>query len=305
VTVESSAFDALFDRVSNWGYWGPDDQRGTLHHISRATVVAAASLVRTGRAVSLGHDLDLDLGPDNARPVEHRMTGFASAADTEPSVNTDYVGTDFHGKSVTHVDALCHCVFRGRLYNGYAADEHVGERGADVCAVSQLAQGVVTRGVLIDVPRVRRVPWLEPGTAIEASDLESALSTQGLALRPGDAVLVRTGARARKDSLGAWDPSDFSAGLSPDSMLVLSRGETALLGSDGDSDTRPSPVAGISSPIHALALNAMGMPLIDNMLLEDLAVACADLDCWEFLFTMAPLRIPGGTGSPVNPLAVF
>jgi kynurenine formamidase len=88
-------------------------------------------------------------------------------------------------------------------------------------------------------------------------------------------------------------------------MQVLSRDGSALLGSDGDSDARPSPVAGIVSPIHALALNAMGMPLIDNMSLEDLAVACADLDRWEFLFAMAPLRIPGGTGSPVNPLAVL
>ncbi len=303
--MESADFDALFDRVSTWGRWGHDDQRGTLHHISDRTVLDAVSLVRTGRSISLGHDLDRDPGPDNARPVEHRMTGYATEGDTEPSVNTDYVGMDFHGKSVTHLDALCHCVFRGRLYNGYDSEAHVGERGGDVGTVSHMAQGVVTRGVLVDVPRRRGLPWLDPGTAIRADELESVLAAQGVSLRPGDAVLVRTGARARRDALGAWDPSNLSAGLGPDCMQVLSSGESALLGSDGDSDARPSPVTGIFSPIHALALNAMGMPLIDNMSLEDLAVACAGLDRWEFLFTMAPLRIPGGTGSPVNPLAVF
>lgn len=303
--MQAFDFDALFDRVSTWGRWGDDDQRGTLHHISDPAVVAAASLVRTGRSISLGHDLDRDPGPDNARPVEHRMTGYAAAGGTEPAVNTDYVGMDFHGKSVTHLDALCHCVFRGRIYNGYLSEEHVGERGGDLGNVSQMAQGVVTRGVLVDVPRSLGLPWLDPGTVITADDLESALEAQRLSLQPGDAVLVRTGARARKDALGAWDPSNLSAGLGPDCMPVLSRGESALLGSDGDSDARPSPVPGVFSPIHALALNAMGMPLIDNMLLEDLAVVCADLERWEFLFVLAPLRIPGGTGSPVNPLAVL
>ncbi len=303
--MDLAAFDATVDRVSTWGRWGADDQRGALNLVTEQVVVSAASLVRVGRSVSLGHDLDLVSGPDNARPADHWMTGYAADGSTEPSVNTDYVGTDFHGKSVTHLDALCHCVFRGRLYNGHLAAEHVGEAGADLGTVSEMAQGVVTRGVFVDVPRSRRLPWLEPGCAVGADELESVLDDQGVSLRPGDAVLVRTGARARKDTLGAWDPSNFSAGLAPEIMVVLSRAGTALLGSDGDSDVRPSPVEGVFSPIHALALNAMGMPLIDNMFLEDLAVVCADLDRWEFLFTMAPLRIPGGTGSPVNPLAVF
>ena len=303
--MDLGAFDELVDRVSTWGRWGADDQRGTLNLITDQVVVSAASLARVGRSISLGHDLDLVSGPDNARPADHRMTGYAAHGSTEPSVNTDYVGTDFHGKSVTHLDALCHCVFRGRLYNGHTAADHVGEAGADLGTVSEMAQGVVTRGVLVDVPRSRQLPWLEPGSAVGVDELESVLNDQGVSLRPGDAVLVRTGARARKDALGAWDSSDFSAGLAPETMLVLSRAGTALLGSDGDSDTRPSPVEGIFSPIHALALNAMGMPLIDNMFLEDVAIACADLDRWEFLFAMAPWRIPGGTGSPVNPLAVF
>ncbi len=303
--MDLATFDEIVDRVSTWGRWGADDQRGTLNLVTEQVVVYAATLARVGRPVSLGHDLDLDTGPDNARPADHRMTGYAADGTTQPSVNTDYVGTDFHGKSVTHLDALCHCVFRGRLYNGQPADEHVGESGADLGTIAEMAQGVVTRGVLVDVPRSRRLPWLEPGSAVGADELESVLDEQGVSLRPGDAVLVRTGARARKDALGAWDPSNFSAGIAPETTLVLSRAGTALLGSDGDSDVRPSPVDGIFSPIHALALNAMGMPLIDNMFLEDLAVACADLDRWEFLFTMAPLRIPGGTGSPVNPLAVF
>ena len=301
----AAKFDALFDLVSNWGRWGVDDQRGTLNHLSADGVVAAAALVRDGRSVSLAHDLDTVAGPDNGRPTLHYMTQQSDIAGGEPRVNTDFVGTDFHGKSVTHVDALCHCNFRGSLYNGLDSGQHVDSSGGAVCTIAQLSQGVVGRGVLVDLPRARGVDWLEPGTAVDAAEIEAALTARALTLRPGDVVVVRTGARRRRAALGAWDPTNSSAGLSPDVMSLLHEASVAVLGGDGDSDARPSAVDGVESPIHALALTAMGMPLIDNMNLEDLASRCEDLDRWEFLFCLAPLRIPGGTGSPVNPLAVF
>ena len=303
--MDIGTFDALFSRVSNWGRWGPDDQRGTLNFLDDATRAAAASTVSAGRSVSLAHDLDTVAGPDNHRPALHYMTQQADVAPGEPRVNTDFVGVDFHGKSVTHVDALCHCSFRGRLFNGVESSSSVGSLGGTYGTIEQLRDGVVGRGVLIDLPRAAGAAWIEPGTAVDPDDLEAALAAQGTPRNGGDIVLVRTGHRRRRKALGAWDPSNLSAGLAPEAMEWLHSTAAAVLGSDGDSDARPSAVEGVESPIHALALSAMGMPLIDNTNLEELADACVDAGRWDFLFVMAPLRIPGGTGSPVNPLAVL
>ena len=303
--MQSTAFEELFDSVCNWRRWGADDQRGTLNLLTREAIVAAASLVRVGTTVSLAHDLDTVAGLDNARPALHYMTQQSDVAADEPRINTDFIGMDFHGKSVTHIDALCHCNFRGRLYNDIDPRDHVDSSGSSVGSIREMASGIVGRGVLVDLPRARGVDWLEPGTAVRPDELEAAMAAQGVKPIAGDLVLVRTGHRRRRLALGAWDPSNDSAGLHPTSMLWLHQKQASLLGSDGDSDARPSSVEGVASPIHALALTGMGMPLIDNMNLEDLAITCAALDRWEFLFTLAPLRIPGGTGSPVNPLAVF
>lgn len=304
LSVDAVSFDQLNDSVCNWGRWGPHDERGTLNHLTAERVTSAAKLVRTGRCVSLAHDLDTVAGPDNAKPALHYMTHQHGGGTTEPRMLTDFVGTDFHGKSVTHVDALCHCNFRGRLYNDQAPPDD-DSTGSEVASIQQMSGGVVGRGVLLDVPRSQGVGWLEPGTAVMPEELGLALEGQGISPAPGDIVLVRTGHHRRRTALGAWDPSNHSAGLHPTVMAWLHDGQASVLGSDGDSDSRPSGVHGVEAPIHALALARMGMPLIDNMNLEDVAVACAQLGRWEFLFTLAPLRIPGGTGSPVNPLAVF
>ena len=303
--MDATTFDALFASVSNWGRWGDDDQRGTLNHLTPSAVMAAASLVRVGRTISLAHDLDTVAGPDNGRPALHYMTRLGDVGVEEPRVNTDFVGMDFHGKSVTHVDALCHCNFRGRLYNDADPASNIDSTGGSVGAIDQMAGGVVGRGVLVDVPRHRGVPWLEPGEAISPEELAAVLAAQGVVPAEGDIFLVRTGHRRRREELGPWDPTNSSAGLQPESMAWLRRNGAAMLGSDGDSDSRPSQVDGVASPIHALALAAMGLPLIDNACLEEIADACAAHGRWEFLFCLAPLRIPGGTGSPVNPLAVL
>ena len=303
--MDPSAFDRLFAQVNNAGRWGPADQRGTLNHLTPDAVATAAALVSLGRTVSLSHVLDTVAGPDNARPALHHMTRQCDIGSGEPLVNTDFIGIDFHGKSVTHVDALCHCSFRGRLYNGVVSRETVDSAGGSFASIEQMADGVVGRGVLVDLPRGRGVEWLDPGTAVEHQELLSTMTAQHIAPAPGDIVLVRTGHRRRRAALGAWDPAQLSAGLHPSSAAFLHESGAAVLGSDGDSDARPSPVDGVDSPIHALALAGMGMPLIDNMNLEDIARACAAADRWEFLFVLAPLRIPGGTGSPANPIAIL
>jgi hypothetical protein len=154
-----------------------------------------------------------------------------------------------------------------------------------------------TRAGTLDVA----IPKLRSGSYFPDNENDQ----RGIELRPGDIVMVRTGARRRREQLGPWDPHNFSAGLHPGAVPFLHDHDVAVLGADGDSDAQPSPVEGIQSPIHALVLTAMGMPLIDNMNLEDLSRTCAELRRWEFLCTIAPLRIPGGTGSPLNPIAVF
>ncbi len=303
--MDAHAFDLLFAEVSNTGRWGVADQRGTLNHLAADAVSTAAGLVRLGRTVSLSHVLDTVAGPDNSRPALHHMTRQCDDGSGEPQVNTDFIGIDFHGKSVTHIDALCHCSFRGHLYNGVASRDTVDSAGGSFGSVEQMAEGVAGRGILVDLPRARGVEWLEPGTAVERDELLSTMTAQGITSAPGDIVLVRTGHRRRRTALGPWDPARLSAGLHPSCMALLHESGAAVLGSDGDSDARPSPVAGVDSPIHALALAGMGMPLIDNMSLEEIADACVAANRWEFLVVLAPLRIPGGTGSPVNPIAIL
>jgi len=303
--MSEAEFDELFLRVSNGGRWGPDDERGTLNLLTAPVVQAAGALVANGVTVSLSHDLDTVAGPDNARPALHYMTQLADVGTAEPKVNMDFVGTDFHGKSVTHLDALCHVNFRGRLYNGVSADQVVTSTGSAFGSVMNAADGIVSRGILLDVPRHRGASWVEPGSAVDIAELEDVAQSAGVEPRPGDVVFVRTGARRRRDECGAWDPSNLSAGLYPDVLEWLHTRQVAVLGSDGDSDTRPSPVEGVESPIHALALGAMGMPLIDNAALEAVARTCAEFGRWTFCCVLAPLRVPGGTGSPVNPIAIF
>jgi kynurenine formamidase len=146
---------------------------------------------------------------------------------------------------------------------------------------------------------------VEPGTAVDRAELEKVETAQGVRVGAGDVVLLRSGHCRRRNVLGAWDPHFLSAGVHPSAMSWLRDRDVAVLGADGDSDARPSPVEGMLSPIHALTLNAMGMPLLDNLQLEDVAAACASEKRWEFLCVVTPLRIPGGTGSPINPVAIF
>lgn len=303
-TISARTFEELRGSVSNWGRWGADDERGSMHHLTPDRVVAAAALVRTGRTVTLSHPLDPVPGPDNLKPALHFMTQLADIEPGEPRSNMDFVGTDYHGKSVTHVDAFAHCAYRGQLYNG-SPQSSVSAAGATRGSVMALSQGIVGRGVLLDVPRFRGVPWLEPGTAIVADELQRVADAEGIRMSPGDIVFVRTGHGRRRAELGAWNASEQIAGLDPTVMSWLHTREVAVLGGDGDSDARPSRVEGVHSPIHALAIAAMGMHLLDNVNLEELVSACVEEERWAFLCVIAPLRIPGGTGSPVNPIAVF
>jgi kynurenine formamidase len=305
VTMTRAEFDQLFTSVSNWGRWGKDDQRGTLNFITPQRVATATALVRRGRSVSLSYLLSKTADIDNPKPMLHYMSRLALGMPGEPKMNEDFIGLDYHGKLVTHVDALCHCAYGGRLYNDVPSLEAVTGSGATFGAVTSFEDGIVGRGVLLDMPRQLGVEWIEPGTALVPAQLEAAAASEGVEMGEGDVLLVRTGHAVRRSKVGPWNPDQVSAGLDLGCMPWLHTRGVAALGSDADTDARPSPVADVHTPAHALALAAMGMPLLDNMNLDRLAATCAEEGRWEFLFVTAPLRLPGGTGSPINPLAIF
>ncbi|MEV4441205.1 cyclase family protein [Streptomyces sp. NPDC049577] len=301
--VSRREFDEVFAAVRTWGRWA-DAGRGAWNRVTPDHVRRAAGLVRSGTVVPLARPWDTVPGPDNAKPALHHMTDLGDVEPPEPATHKDFLGTDYHGKSVSHLDALSHVAYRGRLYDGGAARELVGAAGAAFGGVAALG-ALVTRGVLLDLPAVRGLPWLEPGAAVHAEDLAAAETALGVEIAEGDAVLLRVGRFRRRREQGPWDADAAGAGLHVHAVPLLAERGIALLGGDGDSDVRPSPVEGVHSPVHALAVAAMGVPLLDNLDLEALSAACAEAGRYAFLLVVAPLNVPGGTGSPVNPVAVL
>jgi kynurenine formamidase len=302
--LSGKEFAELFDVLSTWGRWGEGDERGALHYTSEATVVAGAALVRDGRTISLGRPLDTRTSAHNPKPADHHMTMLGDEGEGIPRFVMDYVGQDYHHPSQSHIDALCHVSYGGSLYNGFTTASTVSADGAAALSVEALHQGLVGRGVLLDVPGVRERSWLEPGESVFRDDLEAAEQAQGVTVGAGDILLVRTGYGQRLAELGDTDGNGSVAGLHPTAMTFVSDRRVAALGSDGNSDTAPSTTEGVAFPIHVLAINAMGLHL-DYLTLEGLREACASSGRWDFQFVAAPLRIPGGTGSPVNPIAIL
>jgi len=305
----ASDLEQIFEQVKSWGRFGADDERGALHYATPARRAAAAALVREGHTVSCARDLPVVPSPENPLPAQHHMLRAGddrtlSAFGLESSA--DYIGVAFHGMATSHLDALCHVFVGGRMYNGFAADE-VKSTGARRGSVMAARDGIVARGVLLDVPRLRGARWLEPGEAVHRDELEAAERAQGVRVEEGDVLLVATGRDARRAALGPWSPvAEGLAGLHPDTIPWLHERRVAALGADGVSDPLPGlGIPGWRLPVHQCCLVAMGVHLLDNLALADLAAACAERARWAFFFVVAPLRVEGGTGSPVNPIAVF
>jgi kynurenine formamidase len=305
-SVSAAEFSDLFRALSTWGRWGPEDQRGALNYISPERVAAATRLVRDGVSVSLSLPLNTQGAGDNPNPADHHMTALDPRDTTARSLHfiKDYLGVDYHNDGHTHIDALCHVAYEGSLYNGRSADTVTAE-GAAVDSIEVLEDGLVGCGVLLDIPRLRGVPWLEPGEHVFAEDLEAAEREQGVSVDAGDILLVRTGHSRRLAELGPWNTPKAKAGLHPTAMHFVARRHVCALGSDGNSDTAPSSTERVDFPIHVLAIAAMGVHLLDYLQFENLAEACESAGRWKFLFVAAPLRIPGGTGSPINPTAIL
>jgi len=307
--VSKAEFEELFKAVCNWGHWGPEDERGTLNYITGEHVRRAAGLVRSGRSVSMAIPINKVAGPDNANPAIHYMVQAYDfpLPGAEPRFAADFLGSACHGDCHTHIDALCHIAYQGQLYNGKPASA-VTSRGATLQDITAYAHGIVGRGVLLDIPRLRGVPWLEPGEAVTRAELEAAELAQGVRLGEGDIFVFRTGHHRRRRELGPWNngyDGPGKAGLHVDAIPLLHERRVAAFLPDGDGETVPSQVEGIAYPIHALQIAAMGMACSDSLQFEDLAPLCEAEKRWEFLVAAAPLRLPGGTGSLWNPIAIL
>ena len=303
--------DALFQRVKNWGRWGADDEKGTLNFIAPEHRARAAAQIKSGRAVSCARNFPVHPHPENPFPAQHHMV----IAGDDPcipgikglEVSTDYIGIAFHGMASSHIDALCHVFVEGKMYNGHPATD-VKSTGARRNTIMCAQDGIVGRGVLLDLPAAKGVAFLDPDVEVTITDLERAEKHHRVKVGEGDILLIRFGRDVRRDNVPTSTPEGQKlAGLHAECIDWLHANRVAVLGGDGIHDPLPSgqrydhwPI-----PIHMCALAGMGLHLMDNLDLEGLSKACSQEARWSFFLTVAPLRIEGGTGSPVNPIAVF
>lgn len=292
-------------KLKNWGRWGPDDDRGTLNLITPEKTRQAAALVQDGITVSLQHVPFKQSGSDTGTFGEnyHRMvridpkTGAVSSA-------LDWIGLSLHDGLNSHLDALCHYRGRdGRIYNGYP--QNLTAAGCQDLAADRMGPAYVTRGVLVDMPLLRGVEWLEPSTPIYVEDLEAWEAFSGITIGSGDALLIRSGRWAKRAAEGPWAYGQGGAGLHASVLPWLRQRDVAILASDAVNDVQPSGVEGIGRPVHTLTQVNIGLPIADNAYLEDAAEVAQRLGRWEFMFDLHIMRIPGGTASPFNANATF
>lgn len=307
--LTTADMEQLFEDVKNWGKWGADDERGALNYITPAKVAAAADLVRDGTVVSCALEFPTRPAPDNPFPAQHMMivAGDACTATGVPGMEAamDFIGVAFHGMAVSHIDALCHVFVNEKMYNGFDASD-VKSTGATRNTIMAGKDGISGRGVLLDIPRLHGVDWLEIDQRISADELEATEERQNVRVEEGDILLVATGRDARRNAKGSWSPAEGLAGLDASCVSWLHDRKVAALGSDGVSDAIPNRDAPRwPMPIHQCGIVAIGLHLLDNLRLDTLMAESAKRERWEFFFVVSPLRVARGTGSPVNPVAFF
>jgi kynurenine formamidase len=298
------------ETLSNWGRWGAEDELGTLNFITDETRLAAMRLVKHGKSISLGWDIDpLPYGPDVKIPPQRYMVragqGLLEGENPPRYLSLqEFIGFIPHGRRITHLDAHSHAQYDGKMYNNRPGYLVTTENGATKCAITVAREGIVTRGILIDVPRHRGVHSLERGELVHRDELEAILASTGITPRAGDALLLRTGyGRQRQEEGPKWDGKQcgYGAGCLP----YFREHDISVIAADTTNEGHPSGYKNFRGPIHAVAIQAMGMWLVDNVNLESLAVACEELGTWEFALVMAPIPFVGATVSAINPLALL
>ena len=299
--ISRAEFNQWMEDISNWGRWGSDDELGTLNLITDDERRDAAGLVEDGVSVSLARELNTVRDAVNTNPFEHTLT---TSTFTGHAVAGDVYRVQYHGFAHSHVDGLSHFSHKGQMYNGFPVSG-LSESGAERLGIHNAQQGIVARGVLVDMARYKGVDYLEPGTAITIQDLESWERDTGIQIGSGDVLLIRTGRWEAVRQLGQWNFVERAAGSHASVAAWLKERDVAVIGSDGVSDVMPSGLDGLANPLHELVIVGLGMPILDNLDLDAVAQEAAQRERWEFLFVGAPLRVRGGTGSPLNPLAIF
>ncbi len=299
----------LAPKVSNWGRWGADDERGTINFITPDVVRRAAACVRRGQVFSLGLPLEAagpQIGTGGRFNPIHLMSAVGGGIPADPDgfrYNDDVITMPL--QCATQWDALAHVYYGNTLYNGFPASA-VTSAGASRCAIDRIAAGVLSRGVLLDVARVKGVERLAPSTVIGPADLDAAERAQGVRVERGDVLLLRTGHLSVFTRDG--DRETYirkSPGLGVACVPWLHAREIAAIASDTYAvEVLPSEDPAVPLPVHQLAIRDMGLTLGEMFVLDELAADCAADGVWECLFTAPPLRVTGGVGSPLNPLAV-
>jgi kynurenine formamidase len=291
--------------LRNWGRWGPSDQKGTANLITPQKVQSAARLVRSGTVVSLAHAVPQEEAADvSAAQVFRRTTNNIG-----PMSTTDTYQVSYHGQSLAHIDAFCHFFYEGQMYNGYSAKENITpETGCKQGSVMGRRDGIVTRGVLYDMPQLKGTEWIEPGTPITRADLEAWEKRSGVRVGPGDVIMLYVGRWKRRAEKGPW--TGQVAGYYADTIPFFRERDIAFAGHDMNIDWGPRPGWGAeqgipNNPIHHALLVWLGAGIVENLDLEQLAATARRLKRYEFMLTFAPIPVEGGTGSPVNPLAIF
>ena len=300
--VTKATVDRWMKELSNWNRWGADDKMGAVNLITPAKRKQAAALVTDGVSVSLSHDALKEKAVDNPLPFKHDM--LITGQNNPGMYTADNYSVSYHGYAISHMDALCHMFYQGKMFNGHS-QETITKAGAGKLGILGWKNGIFTKAVLMDMAALKVVKWLEPGTPIYPDDLEVWEKKAGVKVEAGDVILIRTGRWGLRAAKGPFSAGDRSAGLHASCAPWLRKRDVSIVGSDAASDVMPSGVPGVAQPIHQLVLISMGIPIFDNMDLEAVSMECATRKRWSFLVTAAPLAIPGGTGSPMNPIATF
>ena len=286
---------------------------GTLNFLSDENTRKAVSLVREGRTISCARTISWEPAPDVSSTPIHYMVesgeGWASGDKISARPNqaaTDFFGLVFHGYTITHIDSLAHFFWKGKMYNGRPAHLISTSRGATVESVELVKDGIMARGVLVDLPLIRGIDWVERGEGVMPEDILAAEERCGFRIQEGDVLLIRTGNLHRRNVEGAVNPREAGSPACQAACLPLFHERSvAVMGSDTGNDVMPSQYVSMSHPVHQVGITAMGLWILDNPNLEELAEACKQRNRWEFLISINPLRLYNTTGSPVNPVAIF
>ena len=291
--------------LSNWGRWGPDDELGTLNLVTPEKVAQAGRLVREGITVTCARLIVPEGAADvTSIPPLHWMVRTGESAPASGGGGaSDFFGFSFHGLTITHLDALCHQFWDGKMYNGKDAALVTADQKATAGHIDRAQNGFVTKGVMLDITKVKGKQWLDPGEPVFTEDLEAAEAAQGVRVEEGDALMLRLGWYKRRLELGP--PEAGRPGLHAETIPWLHERGVSILAGDASQDMDPAGYPNLGLPVHRVGIVAMGLWLIDAANCEELAKVCERLNRYDFMFVVAPLRFKNATGSPVNPLAVF